>query len=98
MSDLITRQTQSKAARAHAEQIARLERERDAAIKVCEMNATSGAFNARWAENAQKRAEALEAQNARLLDAADKAISGDLKPLANLVREIRSGVRWEAQP
>jgi inosine/xanthosine triphosphate pyrophosphatase family protein len=73
MSELITRQVQGKAARAHAEQIAKLERERDAAIRVCEMNATSGAFNARWAENAQKRAEAaegqvaeLEAENARL--------------------------------
>lgn len=66
MSELITRQAQGKAARAHAAQIAQLERERDAAIKVCEMAQTSGAFNVRWAETMQKRAEAAEVENERL--------------------------------
>ncbi len=66
MSELITRQAQGKAARAHAAQIAQLERERDAAIRVCEMAQTSGAFNVRWAETMQKRAEAAEGQVAEL--------------------------------
>jgi hypothetical protein len=53
------------------------------------------AFEARAACNRQMAHVASERD--RLLEAADRAVSGDLKPLANLVREIRSGVRWEGR-
>ncbi|KAB1068865.1 MazG-like family protein [Methylobacterium planeticum] len=49
--------------------VAQLTRERDAAIKVQEMCATSGGFYARRAENAEARAQTAEAGVARLTEA-----------------------------
>jgi hypothetical protein len=78
---LETAKDQSQETRKAWDEISRLTAERDAAIKVCEMNAMSGGFSARWAENATNRAEAAEASASALRDRV-AVLESALKPFA----------------
>lgn len=84
---LETAKDQSQETRKAWDEISRLTAERDAAIKVCEMNAMSGGFSARWAENATNRAEAAEASASALRDRV-AVLESALKPFAHYADDM----------
>lgn len=81
----------------HQQEVERLVKERDAAVRVAEMNATSGAFWAERGKQAEARAERAEASLAGRDAEIAKAVAEAYEDAAKVVDEHAAACRTNAE-